>query len=72
VLLKVVKGARFPTHDHPGGEELYVIHGRAAIGEITVNQGDYLWTPPNVTHDLRADEETLLFVSSANGIKVID
>jgi quercetin dioxygenase-like cupin family protein len=32
VLLKISRGARFPTHDHPGGEEVYVIQGRAVIG----------------------------------------
>jgi quercetin dioxygenase-like cupin family protein len=46
VLLKFAKGARFPTHDHPGGEEVYVISGCAVIGGVTVKAGDYLWTPP--------------------------
>jgi quercetin dioxygenase-like cupin family protein len=72
VLLKISEGARFPTHDHPGGEEVYVIYGRATIGDVTVNQGDYLWTPPSNTHDLKAEEETLLFISSPNGIEVIE
>ena len=72
VLLRVAKGARFPTHDHPGGEEVYVVYGRATVGEVVVNQGDYLWTPPNNTHDLRAEEDTLLFISSPTGIKVLE
>lgn len=72
VLLKFSKGARFPTHDHPGGEEVYVVYGRAVIGDVTVTAGDYLWTPPNGIHDLVAAEETLLFVSSPNGIKVLE
>jgi quercetin dioxygenase-like cupin family protein len=72
VLLKFSKGARFPTHDHPGGEEVYVIDGRAVIGDVTVTRGDYLWTPPNAVHDLKAEEETVLFVSSPNGIKVVE
>ena len=72
VLLRIAKGARFPTHDHPGGEEVYLIYGRAVIGGVAVNQGDYLWTPSNATHDLVAEEDTLLFVSSPKGIKVVD
>jgi quercetin dioxygenase-like cupin family protein len=72
VLLKFTKGARFPTHDHPGGEEVYVIDGRAVIGTVTVKRGDYLWTEPNGIHDLTAEEETVLFVSSPNGIKVVE
>ena len=72
VLLKIVKGARFPMHGHPGGEEVYVIYGRAIVGEVTVNTGDYLWTPSGGTHDLRAEDETLLFVSSPSGIRIIE
>jgi len=29
-------------------------------------------TPPNGTHDMRAEEETLLFVMSPNGIRIIE
>ena len=72
MLLKIAPGARFPMHDHPGGEEVYVIYGRAVVGEVTVNTGDYLWTPPQGTHDLQAEEETLLFVSAPNGIRIIE
>jgi quercetin dioxygenase-like cupin family protein len=71
VLLKITQGARFPLHDHPGGEEVYVIYGRAVVGGVTVNTGDYLWTPPNGTHDLQAEAETLLFVSAPKGIRLI-
>jgi len=52
VLLKVAPGARFPLHDHSGGEEVFVVYGRAAGGAVTVNTGDYLWTPPNGTHGI--------------------
>jgi len=72
VLLKVAPGARFPMHDHPGGEEVYVIYRHAVVGGVTVNAGDYLWTPPNGTHALRAEEETVLFVSSPNRIRIIE
>ena len=70
VLLKITQGARFPLHDHPGGEEVYVIYGRAVGGGVTVNTGDYLWTPPHGTHDLQAEEDTLLFVSAPMGIRL--
>lgn len=71
VLVKFSKGAGFPTHDHPGGEEVYVVYGRAVIGDVTVNAGDYIWTAPNGIHDLIAEEETLLFIGSPNGIKLL-
>jgi quercetin dioxygenase-like cupin family protein len=72
VLIRIARGARFPSHDHPGGEELYVVSGRAVIGDATVAAGDYLWTPPRGIHELRAEEDTVLFVTSLNGIRVVD
>lgn len=72
VMIRIARGARFPTHDHPGGEEVYVVSGRAIIGDVTVVGGDYVWTPPGGTHDLRAEEDTVLFVTSPNGIRVVE
>ena len=72
VLLRVAAGARFPAHDHPGGEEVYVVSGRARIGDIEVTAGDYLWTPPGGVHDLEAREDTVIFVTSPNGIRVLE
>lgn len=37
VLLQIAPGARFPLHDHPGGEEVSVIYGRAVVGKVTVH-----------------------------------
>ena len=51
---------------------MYVVSGRAIIGDVGVAAGDYLWTPPSGTHDLRAEEDTVLFVTSANGIRVLE
>ena len=72
IMLKVAKGARFPLHDHPGGEEVYVVHGRAVVGGVTLTTGDYLWTPPDGTHDLRAEDDTMIFVTSPNSIQLLD
>ena len=62
VLIKFPKGARFPKHDHPGGEEVYVLEGEAVIGDVVVSKGDYLWTPPGGIHDVTAKRETILLV----------
>jgi hypothetical protein len=32
----------------------------------------HVWTEPSGTHDLLAEEDTLLFVTSPNGIRVIE
>lgn len=71
-LAKVAPGARVPTHEHPGGEELLVLQGRAVVGGVTLRAGDYLWTAPDGVHDLRAEEETLLFVTTPNGVRMLE
>ena len=41
-------------------------------GDALLEAGDYLWTPPGGTHDLRAEEDTVLFVTSLVGIRVLE
>lgn len=71
-LVKVAAGARVPTHEHPGGEDVYVLSGRCVVGALTLTAGDYLWTPPGPAHDLTALEDTLLFVNTPRGVKVVE
>jgi quercetin dioxygenase-like cupin family protein len=49
-LLRFEPGASYPNHNHPGGEEVYVLDGEVRFGPIQLNAGDYLYTPPNATH----------------------
>ena len=53
-------------------QQVYVIQGRAVVGDVTLNAGDYLWTPPHGVHDLKAEEDTLLFVTTPNGVRVLE
>ncbi len=50
ILLKFEPGARYPYHNHPGGEEVYVISGDAIFEDVTLTTGDYLYTPPGYRH----------------------
>ena len=61
-LTRFHAGATGKFHTHPGGEELYVLQGRARIGETEVQSGDYLYTPPGAGHNVFAHEETLLLL----------
>ena len=62
-LLKFDAGASYPNHNHPGGEEVYVIEGEVRFGSKQLNKGDYLYTPPNATHSVFSRTGcTLLFV----------
>ena len=71
-LLRFAAGAKFPRHDHPGGEEVFVIEGSVRIGQQTLRTGDYLWTPPGGVHDVETAEGCVLFLSAPEGIKVLE
>lgn len=45
-LLKFEAGASYPNHNHPGGEEAYVLEGEVRFGATQLQAGDYLYTPP--------------------------
>ena len=71
-LLRFEPRSKFPAHDHPGGEEVYVIEGSLRIGKETLRAGDYLWTPPGGIHDAESEQGCTLFLSAPEGIKVLD
>jgi quercetin dioxygenase-like cupin family protein len=61
-LLRFEPGAKYPYHDHPAGEELFVLSGSCAIEGVTLAEGDYLHTPAGSKHSVRTDTGcTLLF-----------
>jgi quercetin dioxygenase-like cupin family protein len=63
ILLKFEAGSSYPYHNHPAGEELFVLSGEAIIEDATLTQGDYLYTPPNFKHSVRSEKGcTILFV----------
>jgi anti-sigma factor ChrR (cupin superfamily) len=61
-LLRFQPGAKYPYHDHPAGEELFVLSGSCEIEGAILGEGDYLYTPPGAKHSVRTDTGcTLLF-----------
>lgn len=67
-LVKLMKGARFPTHNHPGWEEALIVSGVVKIGGNRLVEGDYLFTEAGETHDAIPEEDTVFDVSSEKGI----
>lgn len=62
-LLKFEAGASYPYHNHPAGEEVFVLEGDATIGGEKLLAGDYLYTPPNFKHAVKSENGcVLLFV----------
>lgn len=63
ILLNFEPGASYPYHNHPGGEEIFVLSGEAILENITLSEGDYLYTPVNYKHAVSSKTGcTLLFV----------
>lgn len=63
ILLKFEKGASYPYHIHPAGEEILVLEGSCDIHAETLTQGDYLYTPPTGKHSVSTKTGCVLFLS---------
>lgn len=63
ILLKFEKGASYPYHIHPAGEEILVLEGSCEIHRETLTQGDYLYTPPTGKHGVTSKTGCVLFLS---------
>lgn len=70
-LLRFGAGARFPAHNHPGGEQVLVLEGEVRIGRHRLRTGDYLFTPPDVVHAASSAGGCLLFVTAPKPIEII-
>jgi quercetin dioxygenase-like cupin family protein len=63
ILLRFEPGAHYPYHNHPAGEEIYVLSGEATLENMTLKTGDYLYTPPGFKHSVTSKTGcTLLFI----------
>jgi quercetin dioxygenase-like cupin family protein len=78
-LVRMQKGALAPRHEHPGGEETYLLEGRLRIQgrvdaartpvpDLVLSPGDYVFIPPGETHDGVAEEDALLLVVAPGGV----
>lgn len=62
-VLRFAAGSTSGDHRHPGGEELFVLHGRLRLGTVVLKTGDYHYTPPGGVNDAEAYEDTIVFQS---------
>jgi quercetin dioxygenase-like cupin family protein len=61
IQLKFEPGALYPYHNHPAGEEIFVLQGEAIIENQTLYEGDYLYTPAGFKHSVRSITGCILF-----------
>lgn len=55
ILLRFDPGACYPYHNHPAGEELFVMQGSCYVNDALLEAGDYLYTPPTFKHSVRTE-----------------
>lgn len=71
ILLKFDAGATYPAHNHPGGEEVFVLEGDLKLGKDHLYAGDYLYTPPNGKHAVRSEGGCVVLVSVPEEVEIL-
>jgi anti-sigma factor ChrR (cupin superfamily) len=71
ILLKFAAGATYPAHDHPGGEEIFVIEGDLKLGKDHLYAGDYLYTSPNGKHAVRSEKGCVVLVNVPEEVVIL-
>jgi quercetin dioxygenase-like cupin family protein len=71
-LIRFEAGARFPAHDHPGGEEVFVLEGDLTIGRDRLAAGDYLFTSPHGKHAAMSERGCVFLVTVPKPIVIVE
>lgn len=71
ILLKLEPGATYPYHNHPGGEEIFVLSGEAILEEVTISEGDYLYTPVNYKHSVSTKKGCILLFVVPEEVEIL-
>jgi quercetin dioxygenase-like cupin family protein len=71
ILLKLDAGATYPSHVHPGGEEIFVLEGDIRLGKDHLFAGDYLYTAPNNVHAVRSEGGCVVLVSVPQAVQLV-
>jgi quercetin dioxygenase-like cupin family protein len=71
-LVRFDPGARFPAHNHPAGEEVYVVSGEVTIGPDHLKAGDYLYTPPDGKHAAHSVGGCVFLVTLPRPVEILE
>lgn len=71
ILLKFEPNATYPLHNHPGGEEIYVLEGDVKLGKDELKAGDYLYTAVNNKHRVSTKNGCVLFLKVPEEVEII-
>ncbi len=65
-LVRFAPGASFPRHEHPGGEEIFVLDGSLEDEHGRYGTGTWLRQPPGSTHSPHSPEGCTLYLKSGH------
>jgi quercetin dioxygenase-like cupin family protein len=71
ILLKFDPGATYPAHNHPGGEEVFVLEGDISLGGDHLHAGDYLFTAPNGKHPVHSKNGCVVLVNVPEEVEIL-
>jgi anti-sigma factor ChrR (cupin superfamily) len=70
-LVRLAPGAKFPAHNHPAGEEVFVLEGDVLIGPDRLQAGDYLYTPPDGQHAASSQDGCVFLVTLPRPVEIL-
>ena len=71
ILLQFEPGASYPYHNHPAGEELFIMEGEATIAGAHLEKGDYLYTPPGFKHGVTSENGCLILFVIPEEVEIL-
>ncbi|MFI5237634.1 MAG: cupin domain-containing protein [Ignavibacteriales bacterium] len=71
ILLKFEPGASYPAHNHPGGEEAFVLEGEVKFGNHNLSAGDYLFTPPGGKHAVFSKKGCTMILNIPEEVEIL-
>ena len=72
IMLKFEPGSSYPAHNHPGGEEIFVLEGDIRLGKDRLGAGDYLYTAPGNGHAVHSEGGCVLLVSVPDEVEILE
>lgn len=72
ILLKFEAGATYPLHNHPGGEEIFVLEGDIKLGKDELSGGDYLYTAVDNKHRVSTKNGCVVLLKAPQEVEIIE
>lgn len=71
ILLKFEAGATYPLHNHPTGEEIFVLEGDIKLGKDELKAGDYLFTAADNKHRVSTKSGCVVLLKASEEVEII-